>query len=312
MRERLRAGTCLRILEALLRVLEAREIPVVVLKGMAVAQIVYSEPFHRHCHDVDLLVSPAHLDPATEAARSVGFALTESHGLAPNDRILEHESGLPACFHSKLFANGYYALTVARHPPRLSTFRVGDAEAHALCAVDTLVHCLGHAAASASRTKLSWVCDALMLIHYASEMNWDGLCDRASQWRLTLPSWVLLRYLQRELDAAIPPAALDRLQNEAKRPDRVAREVSLVGGLRDPRIGVGGLLRSATTARSRRAVIRWLLAPSAGFLRSHYGESRAWPAYYVLRPLRFLSRFLSQLLRAMFSRWGPGRLRRPD
>ena len=60
-------------LERILRMLEAADIPVIVLKGAALAQTIYPDIALRPMTDLDLLVKPEHLDRAVELLRAAGY-----------------------------------------------------------------------------------------------------------------------------------------------------------------------------------------------------------------------------------------------
>jgi hypothetical protein len=54
-----------------------------VLKGPALSQRIYGDPAYRHSKDIDLLVAPADLWPATEVLLSLGFELDEAFARDP-------------------------------------------------------------------------------------------------------------------------------------------------------------------------------------------------------------------------------------
>jgi len=50
-----------------------QKIEFLVLRGMALSISIYPRPFFRHCHDLDLLVRPAHADNAAHLLAEAGF-----------------------------------------------------------------------------------------------------------------------------------------------------------------------------------------------------------------------------------------------
>src|SRR5581483_10467430 len=58
----------------LLRALGAAGVPVILLKGACLANLVYGDLVEREMHDLDLLVPPAQLLRAVDLVRAAGFA----------------------------------------------------------------------------------------------------------------------------------------------------------------------------------------------------------------------------------------------
>jgi hypothetical protein len=74
-------------LRELLQLLERRGIPAIVLKGAALAYLVYPDPYTRYMADLDLLVPAAQVKSAEEAAQEVGWTLpVPRESLLPDQR----------------------------------------------------------------------------------------------------------------------------------------------------------------------------------------------------------------------------------
>jgi hypothetical protein len=305
LRAELRGQTYFRVCGQVLEVLEAAAVQPGVLRGAALATSVYPRPALRHCHDLDLLVPLPEQERAVAALRAAGLrAGGERPG--PGSRCVTHPSGLPVLLHSRLFgldyANGVQAAMLARSEPT-----EGLGAASMLGPADALLQVLGHAVLAPHRPGPFWPVDAWLIIRRRSDLDWSTLVETARAGRLTLPLFTLLRYLARELDAAVPAAVLDQLARHC--PDRLERE----GALRGAQAAAGGryldLLRRAAGWRARAAVLQWLLLPSPAYL-AVVGSGRAperLPLYYFGRLARQAGRELAWHRQELGKRFRVGR-----
>ena len=73
-----------------------------------------------------------------------------------------------------------------------------------------LLHVLGEAAFSPTRSNLRWVCDSWYLIKTMEPTNWDGFCNAVIHMGLDLPLFVMLGYMAR-LGALVPEEVMQTL-----------------------------------------------------------------------------------------------------
>lgn len=125
---------------------------------------------------------------------------------------------------------------------------------------------------------------------------------------MSLPLLVTLRYLARELEARIPEDCLERLEAEAMRTGRLAQELALFGAWAGPGAKLPTAVGRSRRWRDKAFIIGWRLMPSpasvaaAGRIRSTAG----WAAWYLGRPVRFVTRRLRTLLGGPAIRGGAG------
>jgi hypothetical protein len=281
--------TCTRALETL----AAASVPSLVLKGAAIAEMVYPEPTLRHSHDVDLLVGMADLDRAAGALRRAGFAASPvGQGRGATTYRVVDRSGLPIELHDRLFRLSFYAPPLAEVWARSRPCRIGACQAFTLSPADQLAQVCGQAACCRSRDSLRWVCDAWYLIERASALDWEVLLQIAAASRLSLPLAAQLEYLRINLEAAIPAAVRERLADHAARAGRTERDIALFC----VRAGARGTLRNLFCAApdwsDRVELLRWMLLPSPDSLRRGppLRYPRLWRLEYVARPGRYLLR----------------------
>lgn len=101
LREKKRYDVYLSCLTDALTVLNRVNLPFCVVKGVAAANTVYPQPFLRHCHDLDLVVSAQHVGNFVDALQNAGFDLKTGHHPATSSIRLDHPVGLPVMLHTQ-------------------------------------------------------------------------------------------------------------------------------------------------------------------------------------------------------------------
>lgn len=288
-REEMRLRTMGPIVERALAALAAAGQPFLLLRGLGVAATVYPEPVSRHCHDLDILVGPGHLEAALSALEEAGFLPAEpdpSRHHQGQRRV--HASGLPVEVHETLFPERYYAAPVGEWFARSRPARVFGCEVAIPAPEHQLVQVLGLASCTPQRHALRWVTDAWFLASQTAGFDWDLFLRTALASRLPVPLDIQLHWLAEELALPVPTEVLARLRAEAERSPPVARDVALFG-LRagalpgEPRLG------PATSLRDRLTLLRWMVLPSRAYLAHAHGvPARATLPLYVRRMLRAL------------------------
>jgi hypothetical protein len=292
-REQMRMTTYQRIVGDVAAVLNAAEVPALLLRGGALAATVYDDPAVRHCHDVAFLVQPEDLQRAADALQAAGLTPL-AH--APNAEwpyaALRHETSLPVELHGRLFTVPMYELPWAELWQRSREVIISGGRTRVLSPADALLHVCCHAFSSASRESLRWVMDAWHVIRRGG-VDWELLGASAERGRLTLPALVTLRYLAESLGAAVPPSVLSRLAVAVARAPAVDRDVALRAVRNGTCESVGALLRRARGGwRVRALTVAWLLYPSRAYVRdvASGGDGAGVLLHYLERPLNYLRR----------------------
>jgi hypothetical protein len=295
LREELRTTTYRRICAEVLSALQTEDIPVVVLRGAALADSVYEHAMLRHCHDLDLLLRKGDLARAARLliARGLRHSREPATGTT-TDVTLLHTSALPVELHSRLLAIPWYPVPLTEIWARARGHVVGDVPAHILSPADNLLHVCAHASYSPRRESLRWVCDSWFIIHRHPDLDWDVLVDCALRSHLALPLSVMLTYLARDIGLPVPGTVLARIDAAAARTDRIRREVALHGARAGVRGSLRTLVRTSRGWRARSTVIQWILLPSPAYVRWMEPVRGRWelPLRYVQRPLRYVLRRL--------------------
>lgn len=291
-REELRAEAYQGILGEVVGALNAAAVPFLVLKGAALGPALYGEPALRHAHDIDLLVPPEEAERAAVAAAAADFhPMPPPHpdtATADWALLLQHPSGLPLQLLRRLFRVSHYRSDWDSLWER-SEPSAALAGAATLSPADHLLHACGHAAYCPGRSSLLWACDAYLLIARQPGLDWDIFLAATRQARIELPLSTLLSYLAHELRAPVPEPVLDALR-AAPISSSLTRDLALYGARQRRGGGIGLLLHGAPGRGARLRLARWLLFPSADYLRWTRGGagSSALPLQYLLRPLRLI------------------------
>jgi hypothetical protein len=214
----------LRALRGALAALDAAAIPVVVLKGMALAHLVYPDPTLRPMQDVDLWTPPDQLERTAETLRQAGFEFprrtyegrwTPGAAGGDEDRALE-VPGTPILFelHGALpsWAELPPAFAAAAWA-RATTAPLGDVTARVLAPEDLLLHVALHLSRRhLFRSGLLGVVDLGLLIErWRDAWRWTAQVDEYR--RLGVAQWMRLsfRVAKLLLDAPIPTEVFRRL-----------------------------------------------------------------------------------------------------
>lgn len=224
-------------------------IPFLVLKGDALADIVYPAPQLRHSHDVDVMIRAGDAAPAAAAIAAAGFAPTPARSGAIR---FEDTSGLPLELHTgacRLASAGSLAEIWQRAVPR----RLAGVDALLPSPADHLAHVLAQAGCCNSRDTLIWIADSWYLI--AGGLDWDVFATTAERSTAALVIGALLAYLAAEMRALVPERILARLA----RPAGGDAHLALLDGIRAGRRGRLRHIAAQARGRERIAVVRWAM-----------------------------------------------------
>ena len=187
-REELRTRTYRRICRDIFAVLTGKQIPVIVLKGAALAETVYSHPALRHSHDIEILVQRYELHDIAGPLISLGFSPSrKTSRRGSEDLELIHQSGLPLVLHRELFQIPFYNAAHSDICSRAQVAVISEVPVRVLSPADALFHTCGHAVYSPSRESFRWIADAWFIIHKHPDLDWDLLVDCARRSHLALP-----------------------------------------------------------------------------------------------------------------------------
>jgi hypothetical protein len=263
-------------LSDILACFRAAEIDMLVLKGAALAQLVYPQPLLRPMRDVDILVRAADVYRAYALLPQIGFAPPPGahHGLGPDHHHLTAIKRVADGFSVSVELHHALHLNEPGHPrryeafaPTAQSFAFGATTAWTLGREETLWHIYRHAfcmPVAYEPTRLIWAADLISLVEaWIDELDWERVRSQYAAALRVLPllhslspwSEVVLERLKLPV-AQLPAGAGDSYQGWPRFPLAAQRAK-----------GVGRILRDS-------------FFPSPWWLRMHYGQGRSSAGYW--------------------------------
>jgi hypothetical protein len=210
-------------LSELLRAFQNDGIPVIALKGVHLAEVVYRNIALRPMSDIDLLVKKEDLPRVEEEMFRLGyrygpFAYTNKSWLAEragNFAYVPANKGVLVEIHWSIgrpispFNIDTEGLWERSHPITINGIPVS-----VLSPEDLLLHlCLHTAFRNAFVTGLLHFCDIAKVIqHYQDKLEWKQLRCRISQWGVARPVYLTLHLARELLRSAVPDEFLDKIR----------------------------------------------------------------------------------------------------
>ena len=205
----------------LISALDARNIPVIFLKGIVLANEVYESIGLREMNDLDLLVSPGHLRAVAEMLDDMGYR--------PMNDICPEASG-PEGHHLPGFlkegcakievhwnianADKPYSIEPEILRQRAVPLDIGGVRALSLSREDLLLHlCLHASYLHQFYFGLRPSCDIAEVIdRFGEKMDWDAIIERTHSWRWGRGVYLSLHLAHELLGAAVPEKVLGALR----------------------------------------------------------------------------------------------------
>ncbi|MBI3890980.1 MAG: nucleotidyltransferase family protein [Candidatus Wallbacteria bacterium] len=257
--------------------LGAAEIPVIVLKGAFLSEVVYSNLAARPMVDLDILVPRDNLAKAIEVLATAGYRPRDPYSLDGIERISKH---IPALFgpQGRVAVELHWTIASPRRDDRLNPgelwarrigVTLGGTAVSALGPEDLLLHVCSHVAYDDEFSPgLRPLCDlAEIARHYDASLDWDVLVERAERWRWAPGVYLALRLARDWLGALVPGSALEALCPREPVPSlfEAVRERLLAGTLGANSIQLSRVVRvlgaPGLRAKLREAVDRVWLDP---------------------------------------------------
>ena len=206
----------------LLKMLQANNIPAIVLKGAYLAQAVYQHRALRYMVDYDIMIQEADLSAAIEIVTALGYRPAQPVRLE-SKAVLHH---LPPFFkdNGAALLELHWTITQPNRPytiekvdelwTRAQPFSLAGVEALTLCPEDLLLHLSVHAAYHhLFKMGLRPLYDiAQTVAHFRTELDWDAVCQRSIEWGWSRGVYLILHLSKTLLNAAIPPHVLETLK----------------------------------------------------------------------------------------------------
>lgn len=275
-------------------------IPVLVLKGAAIAERVYGNIALRPMRDLDLLVRRNDLEATDHLLRGLGHVPDESNQSAAWYRDHHHHLALYGAPDGRAAVELHHHI-VAPTPPvpipiedlwrraRPTTAGVG---ALALCPEDLLLHLCLHASLNHQFSLgLRPICDIAQTVrYYGDEIDWEQVRHRAGQWAVGKYVYLTLRLARDLVDATVPEELLDSLQPEGFNPYVIVWARAQIFAV-EPRIlplsANLAQLRGPKRLRDKGALLLRSAVPSPKVMARLYPASPDSKRIYLYYPVRW-------------------------
>lgn len=290
-------------LTSILRLFESRHVACAPIRGLALAELLYSDITARPMGDIDLLVRKEDLPIVADALRELGFReMNRQPGFAQTytntlEFVKERQGWIIVEPHWTIAYPPFTdRIDMAALWKRCARGRVVGVDTWLPDRTDLLVHLCFHLIHRGESAPLLWYYEIARLIRLAQpEIEWAQIVRVANESSLELFVSEVLSVLQARFGSPVPDEILSQLKT-----NHFTRSTHSVGRLLEHRLmrllagdsradgreslalfftikGLGAKTRYATA----------LLFPSSEFMRLHYGLSSRWQV-----GLRYLTRVM--------------------
>jgi hypothetical protein len=193
-------------------------IPVIVLKGAHLAELVYGNAALRSMSDVDLLVREADLKRVESDLLELGYAPVDYERTPSPDRkhfgYTHAKSGLYVEIHWTVLAASYdLQIDVAGLWERSRPAVIAGQTVAVLCPNDLILHLCIHAGEHAFRVGLPKLCDLCVVVqHEGADIDWTCVLSRAREWRVERCVYTALRITQELLGPIVPTEVMEAME----------------------------------------------------------------------------------------------------
>ncbi|MEO5566091.1 MAG: nucleotidyltransferase family protein [Luteimonas sp.] len=284
----MRESACRKVLAVL-----PDDLPVLVLKGTALAQWLYPESYLRESSDIDLyFASRQDAQRAAALLAPLGYATPFQPGRFAHEFLCRRHSP-----HGPVDLDMHWALTASPLFQRLPLFAQWHADsqplpglgdrARGLGPVHAFLHASLHRASNLSvglGDRLKWLYDLHLLARRFDGVDWSELQRLCIEYGLCGVCAQAILATRAELGTSFPAETLGALQAGA---DNEALDASRLGDWRYIQ------RQNFLALPGRRARVQWLLDyafPSADYLRELYGVDVSRPRLWWLRAKRAFGR----------------------
>jgi Uncharacterised nucleotidyltransferase len=297
----LRSLTVWQQLHEVLGILERAEIPVILLKGAHLAEVVYGEIALRPMRDLDLLVRKEDLLRTWQLLLDSGYSplsisdepdYTQHHHLRPFCKA----GAIPIEIHHTLEVPGAsFAIDVDHFWSRAQKAVIAGVKAQVLCPEDLLLHlCLHSAYNHRFQIRLLQLCDiAVSIRHYDRQIDWQRLATISNEYGVSRFIFCCLLLVAETLGVEIPSSLFEALHHESSDREIVRTIQEFLFSAPDDLPFMQQRLRERESFLEKIRILARSLFPVPRELRQMYQPPTASGSiylYYLVRPLDLLIR----------------------
>ena len=198
--------------------LRQRKVETIVLKGAALAEMVYPHSTLRPMSDVDILVRKNNVAEAEATLMNMGYRVDAD---AKQQRLKEHyhlvftkpgHTNIELHWHVKR-PSGPFRIDIDALWQRCQPVKIAGIDALLFSPEDLLLYLCQHFWKHEFTGGIRPLCDIAEVIkHYGEKIDWKKAAARSSEWEMNPCTYVGLRLASNLLDAAIPERRLEDLR----------------------------------------------------------------------------------------------------
>ena len=237
------------------RALRERGIPVIALKGLHLAELVYRDISLRPMSDLDILVPEAQVKPAVDLLLASEYELDRRYARGYDAGLTHRRLGIMVEVHWTL------AEPTERYTPPIEDIwrsapqaTVGDAKTQVMSPEFLMLHVCAHLAYQhVFAFDLRALCDIAEIVRAHPVLDWAAVADHGRRHGWTRGIAAALRLARDHLGAAVPEDALVAVGGDGLAADALADALEqLVTG-----VGISNALRNAPNLVALKSPIGW-------------------------------------------------------
>ena len=309
-------------LSQILKVMNKADIPIILLKGVYLANYIYEDIALRPMGDIDILVREEDKEFVQEKLREIGFEKPDyfypsdlhENNLGDKTRHLTpmiKSKNWPVEVHFNVFAGfPYNTVDMEKVWETAESTTINGCKAMCLSPEYQLLHLCLHlynhiVPAKGQRLTFYWLCDIHELIrHFKNKMDWDKFCDVAYSLKVNAQVSSLLVYMKHNWNTPIPETVLLFCSEKGiNTPCFTTIIRSLLDGSKFKRSHVHRYIRKSKDLLSKnegRSYFYCLwkeIVPNRSHLIVRYNikDSPYVYLYYIIHPFKLLARIVSSI-----------------
>jgi hypothetical protein len=282
-------------LARVLRGCRAAGLPVIVLKGPALAETVYPEPALRPFADLDLLVRPEDRLAMDALLRDLGHRRRADEHSWEFDiawdgaTLYETPAGVRVDLHWALLTEARFACDHREQRgvwDRAAPLTLAGEPALGLGREDLVLHLAAHLAVHHSLAGLLRYWDLALVLERTADLDWTALAARAVRWRVRRALYFALQGACAAFGAPVPPGVLAALRPGGPRAALLGALVRRLPADRLQRLEYLVTLLLVDRGRDLGGTLGRALWPPLDWLRARYGLAGASRLTLYLRHVR--------------------------
>ena len=200
-----------------LSALKRHQISAIVLKGVALTELIYPHLGMRAATDIDLLIDKKDSALASRTLLDLGYELkpgTAKHiRPGPPAVVVDCQTGIPYLRDQELWSD-------------LMPIDVDGAQGHTLPVEQNIIYLCYHLAVNHANSEPKWLQDIhRMVVHFEEQIDWDDLGCKIRKYRLEAPCYHTLRKAREVFQSPIPEDFLSSIMPQNSLKDSIFRQV---------------------------------------------------------------------------------------